>query len=53
MTIKSENPLRRYVSGQKSVMDGQTEGLRTDNAKTISPWNLLAGDNQSWKLQYY
>jgi len=28
MTIKSENPLPRYASGQKSM---------TDNAKTISP----------------
>ena len=39
MTIKSENPLPRYASGQKSMMDGRTDGQalgRTDNAKTIS-----------------
>jgi len=30
MTIKSENPLPRYASGQKSVSDGRTERLRMD-----------------------
>ena len=42
MTIKSENPLPRYASGQKSLMDGwtdrkaldgRTERLRTDEQR--------------------
>ena len=46
--IKSENPLPRYASEQKSVTDGQTETLRADNPKKIPPppRNLSAGDNK-------
>ena len=51
ITIQSENPLPRYVSGQKYVTDGRTEGqterLWTDGQRqnNIPPRNLSAGDN--------
>ena len=39
MTIKSENSLARYASGQKNVMDGRMDGGRTDKQtpKQYSP----------------
>jgi len=44
MTIKSENPLPRYASGQKSVTDGKASDGRT-TTKQYAPGNLSAGDN--------
>jgi len=50
MTIKSENQLPRYASGQKSLTDGRTERLRMDEQRQNNmPPNLL--DNKILKLK--
>jgi len=46
MTIKSENPLPRYASGQKSMTDGKA--LDGPTAPKQYPRDLSAGDKNTY-----